>query len=520
MRAYTRIVVLLSALLLVSCGDWLDLKPEEQATEEQIFSKGDGYRSVLNGLYKSMATTGMYGRELTFGMLDCMSQQYDLTALMEDKKYLAAGVFDYRSTDLNPTVTQVWKKGFNMIANANHLIQSLQTASPDLFEMGETERRMMLGEAYACRAYMHFDLLRLFAPAPGSGDRGAYVPYVETYPDIMPVTVDLDTYLGKVIADLNRARELTAEFDTTAVGLCLLENNKSRFNNVLNNWNGAYNEAIAMDDFFKGRGYRMHYYAVTALLARVYLYAEKYTEALQAAQEVTGAMAGTSRLFSDGTYTSWWFGTPDLKTATNLKVPSNLIFALYNEKAYEEFGLGSFFTENSTNVTNKAFFVINAENQKLFWLGDQDESLSDPRWSALTFKVDGVYPVSAKYYCSPTEMYREQNVTLIPMIRSSEMAYIIAECHARQGNWAEARTQLTNVRNARNYMLMFNEIKVDGWDTFVRELIREARREWIGEGQLFFLYKRLNAEVDFGRNIVRRLTKSECVLPVPDDQTL
>ena len=42
------IIVVLSALTLASCEEWLDLKPDTQATEEQVFSTSAGYHSVLN----------------------------------------------------------------------------------------------------------------------------------------------------------------------------------------------------------------------------------------------------------------------------------------------------------------------------------------------------------------------------------------------------------------------------------------------------------------------------------------
>ena len=76
-----------------------------------------------------------------------------------------------------------------MIANANDLIQHIEQTDAHLFEKGEMEKKMIMGEAYACRALMHFDMLRLFAPAPVNDDGQAYVPYVETYPDIHPESI-------------------------------------------------------------------------------------------------------------------------------------------------------------------------------------------------------------------------------------------------------------------------------------------------------------------------------------------
>ena len=50
-------------------------------------------------------------------------------------------------------------------------------------------------------------------------------------------------------------------------------------------------------------------------------------------------------------------------------------------------------------------------------------------------------------------------------------------------------------------------------------MIRDAQREWISEGQLFYLYKRLGAKVKIG-NTSRKMNKSEYMLPIPDNQNM
>ena len=105
----------------------------------------------------------------------------------------------------------------------------------------------------------------------------------------------------------------------------------------------------------------------------------------------------------------------------------------------------------------------------------------------------------------------------MPLIRSTEMRYIMAEYYARKGNFPEAQDILTRIRNSRGCT---ESITVTDWNSFVRELINDARREWISEGQLFYLYKRLNASVNFGRGEERPLQRSEYLLPIPDDQIL
>ena len=187
MKIYLQIILLFSLLSLGSCKDWLDLQPEGQATSDELFTTGDGYRSVLAGIYQAMASKNLYGVELQFGIVDCMSRQYTWNWNYNEQgpdMYKIAREFDYYNSSLRPTIDNIWKDGFNVVANANNLIQNLDGASPDLFAGGEPERRMILGEAYACRALMHFDLLRLFAPAPVHDEGEQRVPYVEDYPNM------------------------------------------------------------------------------------------------------------------------------------------------------------------------------------------------------------------------------------------------------------------------------------------------------------------------------------------------
>lgn len=70
-----------------------------------------------------------------------------------------------------------------MVANCNNIIQQIEHADPEIFSWKEKEKAMIWGEALALRAFIQFDMLRLFAPAPSTnlGDR-KFIPYVNTYP--------------------------------------------------------------------------------------------------------------------------------------------------------------------------------------------------------------------------------------------------------------------------------------------------------------------------------------------------
>ena len=76
MKKYAMILVAIS-MSFVSCEKWLDLQQEGEITASQLYGKGEGSRTALNGFYQAMGRPDLYGRELSFGLVDCMSQQYD-----------------------------------------------------------------------------------------------------------------------------------------------------------------------------------------------------------------------------------------------------------------------------------------------------------------------------------------------------------------------------------------------------------------------------------------------------------
>lgn len=465
-KIYTSIYLLLSLFAMTACSDWLDIEPEGQATNDKLTETGDGYRTMLSGVYKAMTSKNLYGVELQFGIVDCISQQYtwdwmSSSGTSVNTIYREARDFNYYNVDLRETIDAIWKDGYNAIANANNLIQNIKDEDPNKFAEGELERDMILGEAYACRALMHFDLCRLFAPAPIENETGKYLPYVDVYPNIQPEAIEVKPFLEKVVADFKEAQRLTARIDTTALGLSANATANARFYNQLEyGMEGAADEGASVDDFFLERGYRLNYYAITALLARVYQYMGEDDLAFECAEQVMNfkAAGANNMLYMMFTPDDWTImnSAENNESRTDLKIVSNLIFALYNEDAYIDYGLGTFFQKRS------------------------DEQGGNPSW----FVVD---------------------------------RYIMAEHYARQGNFTEAYNILNTIRSARGLDTSLQER--NDLDQFLQDMIRDAQREWISEGQLFYLYKRLGAKVKIG-NTSRKLNKSEYMLPIPDNQNM
>ena len=103
----------------------------------------------------------------------------------------------------------------------------------------------------------------------------------------------------------------------------------------------------------------------------------------------------------------------------------------------------------------------------------------------------------------------------IPVIRLSEIYYILMECNFLKGNKTECLRLLKEFRDKKGCKRQISSVSDIG--SLYDILINDARREFVGEGQLFFMYKRLN------RNILvenGEITASEerMTFKVPDSQ--
>lgn len=516
MKIYSRILAIVCLLSFTACESWLDVQQEGEFESGHLFADGEGYRAVLNGLYKSMGAPNLYGRELSFGMVDCMSQQYDFSDKLsnQDEVYRDFLEFKYLNNSTRNVIDRVWLSAFKVIANANDLIQNIEQASADQFRQGELERSLIMGEAYACRALMHFDMLRLFAPAPVNDDQQTYVPYVETYPNILATSMQVTPFLEKVIDDLKHAKELVAVYDTTEAGV--EANATASARTSLSTKSGA-------EAFFYGRAYRLNYYAIVALQARVYQYANRLDEAFACAKEVVeaGTQNGRNAFFADDfrglTSVS---GNPEdpegietFDARSDYKSKSNVLFAAYNQRAYEDAALGSYFkpkAEEGGGGSVNRYFVVRRED--MFKSRSSDEWETDIRSKCLIFLAQKTYMISGKWYVPSTKPEESEHLRMSPVLRLTEMRYIMAEYYAKKGNFEEAYSILNDIREKRG--LANTLTQRNSFSEFVTDLVEDARREWISEGQLFYLYKRLDAP--FEQN--RKLTKSEACLPLPADQ--
>ena len=509
------LIWMVCGFFLSSCSDWLDVMPKESIVETDLFKESTGFQNALNGVYEQMASTDLYGRELTFGMLDAMGQVYFLenesyyvnSAIKSYHFYYQAAKFDYNANeDIKKAFNSVWLTAYNTIANCNNIINKIETLKPEDFRLGEAERGMIKGEAMAARALLHFDLLRLFAPAPGTNPTGVYIPYVSEFPYYggqTPLTVE--ETMKKIEEDLLAAKSLIMNYDTLNLAHRLALAKTYRFASQQTSISsGSDGSSVEMLPFYYFRGYRINGLAATALLARFYSYwgGDKHKLAADNAREVLEFIAipeynSLAVEYTDGGSISG-----------NWKFRNDLIFCL----SYPT--LQTDYSEYSSTRSNSSL-TLKYDNIWVYDLADGGDyrknylikSPGESDWYQHYWPLKNIRPTSG------SDNLLKETEDMVPMIRLSEMHFILAEYYASIKDFTNAAENIKNVRVGRNCDGNV-DLGIKDMETFENRLLGEVRREFFQEGQTFFYYKK------YGKKFTDKMNPDSFIVPIPDSENI
>ncbi len=461
------ILITIVVTLLASCEKWLDVSPKADIKAEDLFSTENGFRDGLIGVYSLMTTNNSYGDYLSYSYLDVLAQYYDNVKTLSayQHKFQKAVNYEYDDPIEVSRHNSIWSRAFKSIVNINAALTYIDK-NISVFKTEDTYK-IYKGEYLGLRALLHFDMLRLFAPSPGmSGGTGLNslaIPYVDKYTNVPQEQLTVKQVLDKVVEDLLAAKELMRDVDY---------------------YGPKHNDFIPEEipETLFNRKYRMNYYAVTALLARVYLYAGDKDLALIQAQEIIG--------LPDGANPSFFSLSEDAATPNDPLFRSEIIFGLNVEKLKDK--IDSYFSASAENTSS--LLSIKSEYKNNMY--PSDGLSSEFRTSWFTETSSGASLRLVKYI----------NMVEVPILKLSELYLIAAECESStvNGLW-----YLNKLREHRGLNSLANA------DNFMEEIYHEYRREFIGEGQLFFFYKR-NVYETIGANDNIELTPSTVyILPMP-----
>ena len=64
MKKYKLLSWIFLPFIMSACNGWLDVKPEDEIDENDLFETGIGYRHALNGVYFALGDINLYGKHL------------------------------------------------------------------------------------------------------------------------------------------------------------------------------------------------------------------------------------------------------------------------------------------------------------------------------------------------------------------------------------------------------------------------------------------------------------------------
>lgn len=257
MKSYNKILMLvLSITLLTRCSDDdLDPSPADSFTPETFYKTPSDFLSAARGMYSGMLTDSYYGASM-ISRPDIMTSNVILAQIGRRSNQF---FFEWRYVPNSSW--NLMTRTYIVNNRANRIIESIDNL-PD----GD-DKNNYLGEAKAVRAFVMFDLLRLYCKIPTQSSdalESLGMPIVETTdPNVQKIRPTVQTTLDFVVNELEASRGLISD-----------DNGNSRFD---------------LD-------------AVNALLSRVYLYSGQYDLAVERAdlvQEPTATFAEFSDIWTD-----------------------------------------------------------------------------------------------------------------------------------------------------------------------------------------------------------------------------
>ena len=266
MKKYLLFFVFLS-VHLCACEDFLDQKSQMQVDAEHMFQTEQGFKDALTPCYVGLAGDYLYGKYMSYGPIETMAQHWELQSNNWENLYQ----LDFTLDNARQIFELIYGEMYNVIVHANDVLRFLEKNGA-VIESGQT-RDVIEGEARAIRAFVHFDVLRLFGQMPFEPGKTVRLGYAETVGKQEIPFLDFDSYVEKLLKDLDMAEALLAESDPLLVkSLATLD------------------ETGENEDFFLDyRRFRFNLYAVKALKARVNLYLGRTEEAYRNALSVIQA---------------------------------------------------------------------------------------------------------------------------------------------------------------------------------------------------------------------------------------
>ena len=431
---------ILAASLSSCVNDWLDVAPSDGTDADAALTSSSDLDAARTGMYKALkgnsSLVDYYGQQFfVYGDVHAGDDyQYNnlggsnRASFYYDMNYQTASEF---------TSNVAWKSPYIVIGRANRIIAAAEGGALSDAAEAKATIDQYAAEAKVLRALAHFDLVRIYGK-PYTEDQGASLG--------VPLVTEV------LESNAKPARSTVAEVYTQVV--------KDLTEAISSN-------ALATET---EPGY-VSVWGAKAILSRVYLNMGDYANALSVAEDII-KNSGAALWTRDQYFKAWDASTPnESEFLFRLNVAGstdnndlNGIGNLQQRDGYKEMVATKKFvdmlTSDPKDVRNDMFLPAKAEKEVAVY-GTNKVFLNKLRGQGGNLR----------------------NVTIVPIIRLSEVYLTAAECAFRNNDKTKAVEYLNDL--VKNRTTTVASLATVDNITLDRILI-ERRKELIGEGQRYF----------------------------------
>lgn len=436
---------ILAASLSSCVNDWLDVAPSDGTDADAALTSSSDLAAARTGMYKALkgnsSLVDYYGQQFfVYGDVHAGDDyQYNnlggsnRASFYYDMNYQTASEFTSSTSSSNVA----WKSPYIVIGRANRIIAAAEGGALSDAAEAKATIDQYAAEAKVLRALAHFDLVRIYGK-PYTEDQGA--------------SLGVPLVTGVLESNAKPARSTVAEVYTQVV--------KDLTEAISSN-------ALATET---EPGY-VSVWGAKAILSRVYLNMGDYANALSVAEDII-KNSGAALWTRDQYLKAWDASTPnESEFLFRLNVSGstdnndlNGIGNLQGRDGYKEMVATKKFVDmlsaDANDVRNDMFLPATADKEVAVY-GTNKVFLNKLRGQGGNLR----------------------NVTIVPIIRLSEVYLTAAECAFRNNDKTKAVEYLNDLVKNRTT----TEASLATVDNITRErILIERRKELIGEGQRYF----------------------------------
>lgn len=485
-----KILILGLVFAFSSCKKaYLETKPVDQLTDEEMFKNIANTKAALNGtyrlLYQRLSGNDEDGHTSMMVVMDFLGEDIVFSARGTDTYYYTYRWQDHRSSE-NSLPLFAYRLYYRIIDNANIILEKID-GIPDATD---SDKKNIKGECLALRAFAHFMLVQLFGKRYDATLASSYNPSLP-------------------------AKDNNANSPQLALGVpvmlkhSLAPQQRATVDSVYKRINMDLDSAIIYLNGTPKRLYKTHIDKSVAmgLKARVCLTQQNWAEAIyysmQAVQPYslmsrTDYLSGFNNLQND----EWMWGAQIKEEQTS---PSSGFFAFMSSN------FNSIQTRTNPKLINKQLYntVPLSDVRRLMWCDDVNDVENFPGViNGMTLK-----PVENQLrFRLMHNKFRVANPVSrggdVPFMRAAEMYLIAAEAYTEMGNTAAnistAQDYLYTLAKNRDPLYEKSQDRTDppgsipSQGTFRTELRYQRRIELWGEGFRFLDLKRQNEPLSRG----------------------